>query len=169
VKASLIALTVVIVCAVVVLLQARHHDRGASADASGGARSSVPVGGDRPGARRPVPGTFAGIIKPGGAKPLSNTIRDGNDVTQAFLVDGLEPADVMAFYEENLTGWDTAGPAPLGACSNGVDPSGFECSWSGVRTNGGSRLEIAATPDNVDADNLGNGSDVNLLLTGAGT
>lgn len=67
-----------------------------------------------PNASEFVTGGFDELPRLQGDEPIGPRSEDGDVVTQSFRAEGLEPEDVMSFYEEELTGWEPSGVRDVG-------------------------------------------------------
>ena len=87
-----------------------------------------------PNASEFLTGGFDELPRLQGDEPIGARSEDGDVVTQSFRAEGLAPEDVLAFYEEELTGWETPGARDVG--------DALRQEFRGPRNQ---RLEVSAT------------------------
>lgn len=114
-------------CALIVVLAAAVVSAGCTSTDPGDAQPA-------PNASEFVTGNFDDLPRLRGDEPIGPRSEQGDVVTQSFEAEGLAPEDVMSFYEEELTGWETPGARDVG--------DALRQEFTGPD---GQRLEVSAT------------------------
>ena len=95
-----------------------------------------------------VDSSFVGLPKPAGAQSFGAATFEGGTWVQSYEVDGLDPLQTVAFYENRLdTDWVESPPLRrLGQCLAHGDTPETQCTYRGLWVSGDERLEVVAGP-----------------------
>ena len=140
----------------------------------GGGRSGAPSSpaqgsGAEPERSTFVDSSFVGLPKPAGAQSFGAATFEGGTWVQSYEVDGLDPLQTVAFYENRLdTDWVESPPLRrLGQCLAHGDTPETQCTYRGLWVSGDERLEVVAGPAGPGGTDGHASTELSLLLEGA--